>query len=205
MTSELLTWIGLGVLAYAIGSIPTAYLVTRFKMKRDIRLLGDQNSGAANVFRNVGPKAGMGVGAVDIIKGGVAVLVVRGIADNTGMEMMAGIAALAGHNWPAHLKFRGGRGAATAVGVMIAMIPLIALPLGALGLVALYYTKRATIALAMFLIAVAVLVWPAGYSTGVSLYALAIPLLVGLSHLCSTRIFAPVPMADHTESPLPQE
>jgi glycerol-3-phosphate acyltransferase PlsY len=203
--SELLTWIGLGVLAYAIGSIPTAYLVTRFKTKRDIRRLGDQNSGAANVFRNVGPKAGMGVGAVDIIKGGVAVLVVRGIADNTGMEMMAGIAALAGHNWPAHLKFRGGRGAATSVGVMIAMIPLIALPLGALGLVALYYTKRAIVALAMFLIAVAVLVWPAGYSTGVSLYALAIPLLVGLSHLCSTRIFAPVPVPGHTESPLPQE
>ena len=205
MISELLTWIGLGLLAYAIGSIPTAYLVTRFKVRRDIRLLGDQNSGAANVFRNVGTKAGMGVGAVDIIKGGVAVLVVRGIADNTGMEMMAGIAALAGHNWPAHLKFRGGRGAATAVGVMIAMIPLIALPVGALCLVALYYTKRAIVPLAMFLIAVAVLVWPAGYSTEVSLYALAIPLLVGLSHLCSTRIFAPAPAPGHTESPLPQK
>ena len=205
MALEVSVWIGFGVLAYAIGSFPTAYFVTRFISGRDIRQMGDYNSGAANVFRNVGPRAGLSVGAIDIIKGGVAVLIVRGLADNTGMEMMAGAAALAGHNWPVHLKFRGGRGAATAVGVLFAMVPLVALPLGALGLVALYYTRRAIVALAIFLIAVAVLVWPAGYSVWVSVYALIIPLMVGLSHLCSTRIFAAAAVVDRAEGPLPQE
>ena len=72
-----LTWIRLGVLSYAIGGIPTAYLVTRYIMGRDIRSLGDFNSGAANVFRNVGARAGMAVGGIAIIKGAVAVVVVH--------------------------------------------------------------------------------------------------------------------------------
>ncbi|MCI0829071.1 MAG: glycerol-3-phosphate acyltransferase, partial [Chloroflexi bacterium] len=47
-----MTWIGLGILCYAIGSVPTAYLFTRYMLGRDIRQMGDFNSGAANVFRN---------------------------------------------------------------------------------------------------------------------------------------------------------
>ena len=198
-----LTWISLGVLSYAIGGIPTAYLVTRYIMGRDIRSLGDFNSGAANVFRNVGARAGMAVGAIDIMKGAVAVVVVRVLADNTGMEMMAGALALAGHNWPVHMKFRGGRGAATAVGVLIAMLPLIALPIGALCLVILYYTKRAIVPLAVFLVALPVLAWPSGHSVAVAVYALAVPLMVGLSHVVSTRLLATT--ATGGDVPLPQE
>ncbi len=200
-----LTWISLGVLSYAIGGIPTAYLVTRYIMGRDIRSLGDFNSGAANVFRNVGPRAGLAVGAIDIVKGAAAVVVVRVLADNTGMEMMAGIVALAGHNWPVHMKFRGGRGAATAVGVLIAMLPVVALPIGALSLVVLYYTRRAIIPLAIFLIAIPVLAWPSGHSVAVARYALAVPLMVGLSHVVSTRLLASAPSGDPGEVPLPQE
>ena len=72
MVWEALTWVGAALLAYVIGSIPTAYLVTRYIMGRDIRGLGDYNSGAANVFRSVGPRAGLGVGGIDIVKGAVA-------------------------------------------------------------------------------------------------------------------------------------
>ncbi len=187
-----LTWIILGALSYAIGGIPTAYLVTRYILGRDIRSVGDFNSGAANVFRNVGARAGLAVGAVDIIKGAVVVVMVRVLTDNTGMEMMAGGLALAGHNWPVHMKFRGGRGAATAVGVLIATLPLVGLPVGALGLVILYYTRRAIVPLALFLIALPVLAWPAGHSVSVAVYALAVPLMVGLSHVVSTRLLAPV-------------
>ena len=187
-----LTWISLGALSYAIGGIPTAYLVTRYILGRDIRSVGDFNSGAANVFRNVGARAGLAVGAVDIIKGAVVVVMVRVLTDNTGMEMMAGGLALAGHNWPVHMKFRGGRGAATAVGVLIATLPLVGLPVGALGLVILYYTRRAIVPLALFLIALPVLAWPAGHSVSVAVYALAVPLMVGLSHVVSTRLLAPV-------------
>ena len=190
MVWEALTWVGAALLAYVIGAIPTAYLVTRYIMGRDIRGLGDYNSGAANVFRSVGPRAGLGVGGIDIVKGVVAVVAVRLLADNTGMQMMAGFAVLAGHNWPVFLRFRGGRGAATSVGVLIAILPALTLPIGALSLVILYYTKKAIFALALFLVAVPVLSWTAGYSPELIAYSFAVPIFIGFCHVLSTRIMA---------------
>ena len=185
---EIAQWLGLGLLAYFIGATPTAYLFARFILGRDIRGMGDNNSGAANVFREVGPRAGLACGAIDIIKGGVAVLAVRFIVHDTGIEMLAGICALAGHIWPVYLRFRGGRGAAVAVGVLIAMLPLIALPVGALSLFALYHTRKAIVALAMFLVGIPVLAWPAGYPVEVAIYALLVPVLAGVCHYYSTRV-----------------
>ncbi len=186
-----MTWIWLGLLAYAIGSIPSAYLFTRYMLGRDIRQLGDMNAGAANVFRNVGPKAGIAVGSIDIIKGALAIVLAKLLVDNTGMEMMAGGAAIAGHNFPVHLKFRGGRGAATAVGVLLASVPLIGLPAGALCILLLYVTKKAIYPLSVFLIAIPAFTWPVGYSVDLAVYAVAIPISIGLSHFYSTRILNP--------------
>ena len=205
MQWDALTWAGMAILSYAIGGIPTAYVATRAVLHRDIRHLGDRNVGAANVYRSVGPRVGFAVGAIDIAKGAAAVLLVRGLVDSTGMEMMAGAAALAGHNWPIHLRFRGGRGAASAIGVLLAMLPAIAIPIGILTLVILYFTRKAIAALAFFLIALPVFAWLADYSPAVAFYALAIPLMVGLSHFVSTRIL-PSPMAEEGGSlALPQE
>ena len=186
-----MTWAGLGILSYAIGSLPTAYLFTRYILGQDIRQMGDLNSGAANVFRNVAAKAGVAVGAIDIIKGGVVVVLAMVLVDDTYMEMMAGGAALAGHNFPVHLKFRGGRGAATAVGVLIASLPLIGLPIGAICLVVLYVTRKAIYHLAIFLIGLPVLAWPVEGSVALAIYAVAIPVAVGLSHFFTTRILNP--------------
>ena len=198
-------WAGLGILSYAIGSIPTAYLFTRYILGRDIRQIGDFNSGAANVYRNVSAKAGMAVGAIDIIKGGLVIVLAKLLVNDTGMEMMAGAAALAGHNYPVHLRFRGGRGAATAVGVLIASLPIIGLPVGAFGLVVLYFTRKAIYSLAVFLIAIPVLAWPVGYSPALAVYAVAVPIAIGLSHFLSTRIFNPGAARDTGDAPLRQE
>ena len=203
-----MTWIGLGILCYAIGSVPTAYLFTRYILGRDIRQMGDFNSGAANVFRNVGAKAGVAVGIIDILKGGLVIVLAKVLVDDTGMEMMAGAAALAGHNFPVHLRFRGGRGAATAVGVLIASLPVIGLPVGVLCLFVLYFTRKVIYALAVFLVAIPVLSWPAGYSVSLAVYAVAIPVAVGLSHFFTTRVLnrgAAGKTGDAGESPLPQE
>ena len=186
-----MTWIWLGLVCYAIGSLPTAYLFTRYILAQDIRDIGDNNSGAANVFRNVGAKAGVAVGAIDIVKGSVIIVLAKVLVDDTGMEMMAGAAALAGHNFPVHLKFRGGRGAATAVGVLIASIPIVGLPVGAFCLVLLYFTHKAIYPLAVFLVAIPALTWPAGYSVSLAIYAVAMPMAVGLSHFFTTRILNP--------------
>lgn len=186
-----MTWVGLGLLSYAIGSLPTAYLFTRYILGQDIRQMGDFNSGAANVFRNVGAKAGVAVGTIDIIKGGVVVVLAMVLVDDTYMEMMAGGAALAGHNFPVHLKFRGGRGAATAVGILIASLPLIGLPIGAICLVLLYVTRKSILPLAIFLIGIPALTWPVEGSVALAVYAVAIPVAVGLSHFFTTRILNP--------------
>ena len=197
MSWDGLTWFGLVVTSYLIGGIPTAYLTTRLLTGRDIHRLGDRNSGAANVFRNVGPKAGLIVGTIDIIKGAVAVLLAWVLVDSTALKMMAGVAVLAGHNWPVHLGLRGGRGAATAIGVLLAMLPVLAVPVGALTLVVLYLTRRAIKALGFFLIAVPVLAWPVGvlagpigYSYPVAIYPAAIAVMVGLTHYVSVRALA---------------
>ena len=192
VATEIARWVGFGLLAYLIGSIPTAYLFARFALGQDIRSVGDNNSGAANVYREVGPKAGMACGAFDIIKGGVAIIVVGVLANDTGIKMLAGVCAVAGHIWPIFLRFRGGRGAAVAVGVIIAMLPVFALPLGALSLVALYHTRKAMVALAMFLAGIPVLSWIAvltvDYSAALAGYALAVPVMAGLSHFYSTLL-----------------
>ena len=186
-----MTWVWLGVLCYAIGSLPTAYLFTRYILGQDIWQIGDFNSGAANVFRNVGAKAGVAVGAIDIIKGALVIVLAMVLVDDTRMEMMAGAAALAGHNLPVHLRFRGGRGAATAVGILIASVPIIGLPIGALCLVLLYLTHKAIYPLVVFLVVIPVLTWPIGYPVALAIYVVAIPIAVGLSHLFTTRIRNP--------------
>ena len=187
---EIAHWLGLGLLAYFIGATPTAYLFARFALGRDIRSIGDNNSGAANVYREIGPKAGLACGAIDIIKGGVAVIIVGVIANDAGIKMFGGVCAFVGHIFPIYLRFRGGRGAAVAVGVLIAMAPLFALPIGALSLVALYHTRKSMVALFMFLAGVPVLSWVAvltvGYDASLAGYALVVPVMAGLSHVYST-------------------
>ena len=188
---EALEWVGALLMGYLIGAAPTAYLVTRLAAGRDIRSMGDHNSGAANVFRNVGRRAGVAVGVIDIAKGAAAALLLRLLTGDPGLAMAAGIAAVAGHNWPVFLRFRGGRGAATAVGALLALLPMIALPLGALGLALLYFTRRAIYPLAFFLVGVPLLAWPADYSLSLTLFALAVPLFVGASHYYTTRLLRP--------------
>ena len=187
---EIAHWLGLGLLAYMIGAIPTAYLFARLALGRDIRSIGDNNSGAANVYREIGPKAGLACGALDIIKGGVAVIVVSAISNDSGIQMFGGICAFVGHIFPIYLRFRGGRGAAVAVGVLIASFPIIGLPVGALSLVALYHTRKAMVALFMFLAGIPVLTWVAvltvDYTPGEAGYALAVPVMAGLSHVYAT-------------------
>jgi len=183
-----LTGISLIFISYLIGGISSAYLVTRLVLGQDIRNLGDNNPGAANVFRNVSPKAGLTVGVLDILKGVLAVLLVRSLTDSTALELMAGVTVVAGHNWPIHLGFRGGRGAATAVGVLLIAVPLVSVPVAAVSLMVLQFTKRATVALGVFLITVPVLTFPVGYSYTMVSYVIAVPVLVGLTHYLNTKV-----------------
>src|SRR3989338_1638823 len=118
--------------AYIIGSIPTAYIFGRLLKGIDIREYGSGNIGATNVFRVIGKGPGIAVLVIDIIKGFIcATYLASGflyLAPVTRPELyriMAGLSAIAGHNWTIFLKFKGGKGVATSAGVVVGLIPKI--------------------------------------------------------------------------------
>ncbi len=110
--------------AYLIGSVPSAYLVARLWSGIDIRRYGSGNVGISNVYVQSGFKATVPVVLFDtIIKGAVPVIVASDKVLDLGLdvEVAAGIAAVAGHGWSIFVKFRGGRGIATVLGVLITL------------------------------------------------------------------------------------
>ncbi|MFC2068814.1 glycerol-3-phosphate acyltransferase [Chloroflexota bacterium] len=111
------------VCAYLIGSIPTAYIVTRLSKDIDIRAIGSQNMGAMNVFYKVGFIPGLLVLAVDIGKGASAIALARWLGVPMIYELLAGLAAVIGHIFPIFLNFYGGKGGATLIGIFAFLMP----------------------------------------------------------------------------------
>ncbi len=115
----------ISIAAYLLGSIPFGLLFARLFSGPDVRAAGSGNIGAANVARVVGKSAGILTLIFDAGKGSAAVwLAARYSEENAAWMMIAGIAALAGHCFPVWLKFRGGKGVATAAGVFLILSPL---------------------------------------------------------------------------------
>ena len=112
------------LLAYLLGSVSFSYLVCRRARGIDIRDVGSRNPGAANTFRQVGPVAGLVVLLADMLKGAVAVLPPVLFDAPEWAVFLSAVAVLAGHNWPVFLGFRGGKGAATVLGISFAMLPM---------------------------------------------------------------------------------
>lgn len=128
------------IIAYFIGGINNAYIFTKFIKKIDIRNYGSGNAGATNVLRVLGFKAAFPVFMLDALKGVVAVLLGRLIAGNLG-AMLAGIAVVCGHNWPALLGFRGGKGIATSFGVIMTINPVLGIYAFIIGILTIVFTK----------------------------------------------------------------
>lgn len=112
------------IIGYLLGSIPFAYIIARLKIGIDIRQRGSGNVGALAVWREVGPAFGIVALASDVGKGVLAVYVARWLGLDILWICVAGFAAVAGHNWPVFLKFQGGKGAATIMGVLLAFMPV---------------------------------------------------------------------------------
>jgi acyl phosphate:glycerol-3-phosphate acyltransferase len=126
--------------AYAIGSVPFALLLAR-RWGADLRRTGSGNLGAANVLRASGVTAGVLVALLDIAKGAFSVLLAQRLTDNPSAPAMAGLAAILGHIYPAWLRFRGGKGVATACGVFSILTPVALPPALAMFIVGVWITK----------------------------------------------------------------
>ena len=109
--------------AYLLGSVPSAYIAGRLSRGIDIRTVGSRNVGALNVLHQVGPGAAIAVLVGDTLKGTLAVLMAIWILDSPWALACGAIGVVAGHNWPLFLWFRGGKGAATVLGVSLAVAP----------------------------------------------------------------------------------
>lgn len=111
------------LLGYLLGSIPTAYLVARWRAGVNIRYVGEGNVGARNVWHVVGPFWGFLVGFLDILKGFSAVMLAWALGASFYGAILAGPAAIVGHAFPLFLRFQGGKGVSTTAGVLIAWSP----------------------------------------------------------------------------------
>jgi acyl phosphate:glycerol-3-phosphate acyltransferase len=129
------------VLAYLIGSVPFAFLVAKRWGTPDLRRTGSGNLGAANVLRASGVKAGVLVALLDVGKGAAGVLVASRLDGFAAAPAVAGLAAIVGHIYPVWLRFRGGKGVATACGVFTALAPGAVVPALAVFLISAWLTK----------------------------------------------------------------
>jgi acyl phosphate:glycerol-3-phosphate acyltransferase len=122
------------VISYILGSIPFSYLLGRIIKGIDIRKMGSCNVGATNLMRCAGRPLGVSALVLDISKGVIAVTVIAALFYKPDtiynphiFKVFLGFSAVAGHVWTVFLKFKGGKGVATAIGVLIGLSPLAAI------------------------------------------------------------------------------
>ena len=127
------------ILAYLIGSIPSGLIIGKTVFNTDVRQYGSKNIGATNTYRVIGLKAALPVFLCDALKGAAGVVLLSSYGPM--YMILGGILAMMGHNWSIFLGFKGGRGVATGLGVLIALSPLVALIAFLVWGVIVYFTK----------------------------------------------------------------
>ena len=115
------------VLTYMVASVPTGPILATLYADVDVTQQGSGNIGATNVYRALGPKFGVATLIGDILKGLFPVLLSGLVSDLPWFPALIGLVAFTGHCWPAYLEFRGGKGVATAAGVLLGLAPFVAL------------------------------------------------------------------------------
>ena len=129
------------VAAYLLGSVPFALLLARRWGTADLRLIGSGNVGAANVMRASGVTPAILVVILDMAKGAAGVLLAARVSENAVAPAAAGVAAVIGHIYPVWLRFRGGKGVATACGAFSVLAPAAVPPAFGIFVLAVWLTK----------------------------------------------------------------
>jgi glycerol-3-phosphate acyltransferase PlsY len=129
------------IFAYLLGSVPTGVILARAFSEVDPRTQGSKNIGATNIYRTAGKKLGVITLLGDILKGLIPVVITRSALDSHFWIGAVALAAFLGHLYPIYLKFKGGKGIATALGAFLALAPLAAI-LSFLVFAAVVYKSR---------------------------------------------------------------
>ena len=159
------------IIGYLLGSIPSAYLAGRLRKGVDIREVGSKNMGAMNVYYQVGLMEAVLVTLADLGKGIGAILLVRwlsGIPLISGFDLLTGLtsaAGIIGHIFPVFLKFRGGKGGATAIGILLFLMPRAIPFLVIVFAIALLITRNPTFSYSLLLIVFPFVAWRIYFDT----------------------------------------
>jgi glycerol-3-phosphate acyltransferase PlsY len=151
------------IVAYLLGSIPFGYLIVRSKEGADIRETGSGGTGATNVSRRAGKAAGIYTLVLDALKGAVAVVwavVLVGSSSRAAwIVTAAAIAVIVGHIFPVWLRFRGGKGVATGVGVFLMLAPVALLCAGVLFVAIVFFTRYVSLGSMVAAATIPLFVW----------------------------------------------
>ncbi len=164
IVNEVITGFVVIIIAYLLGSIPSAYIVTRLATGQDIRRLGSGNVGGNNVYRHVGLRAAIPVATFDVGKGTAAVAIAYWLLEAPLYEphlfvLLAGIAVVAGHMWSVYLKFTGGNGLSATIGALAIIMPWELLIVIALLLVLKVITHNLVLSVNISLLSVPISAW----------------------------------------------
>ncbi len=170
------------IAAYLIGSLPFGYLLTQVIKKTDIRNYGSGNIGATNVLRVMGWKAALPVFVLDMLKGVTAVLLAKAVTDLPAVYLTAGFLALVGHSFPVFLRFKGGKAAATGIGVVVMISGWAALSLIVIAILVIIITRYVSLGSITGALAVPLFFLLLGFELSYIIFGLATAALIGYRH-----------------------
>ena len=169
------------IFSYLLGSIPTGYIVGALAGV-DIRKVGSGNVGATNVARVVGKKRGLLTLIADVTKGFLPVFVAGRLGLSHTAVALVAIAAFLGHLYPLFLKFRGGKGVATALGVLLALAPMATVVLIALFGVVAGSSRLVSLSSIVAALAAPIMLWSLSYSPIVIATGVFLAVMITVRH-----------------------
>ncbi|TRZ49889.1 MAG: hypothetical protein D4S01_07740 [Dehalococcoidia bacterium] len=181
------------VVGYLLGSIPSAYLAARRAKGKDIRQLGSGNVGGLNTYREIGTKSAVAVAIVDIGKGAAAVAVAYWLLDLSQLWVLAaGLAAVIGHMWMVWLKFSGGKGVGTTVGVLATLMPVYGYWPGliiflVIIVIPLLITRNVALSTSTALACLPIIMWQVTHQGYFIIWSIVLGIIIGLKYLPTAR------------------
>lgn len=170
------------VLGHVCGSVPSGLWLVQAFHGIDIRNYGSKNVGTTNVFRTVGPKTAVLVLIADAFKGILAVGIMSYVFHNPLLDVVTALGALLGHNYSLFLGFKGGKGVATALGLLIFMMPKVAVASFGIWLVCVLLTRYVSLGSIMAAIFTPPLAWYLGYPSAYVIFSVVAAFFVVLRH-----------------------
>jgi len=175
------------LVGYGLGSIPFGLLLTRAAGLGDVRAIGSGNIGATNVLRTGNKKLAAATLLLDLLKGTAAVLLIRVLMPATPeADTLAGVAAFLGHLFPVWLGFKGGKGVATYIGVLLGLFWPVVLIFAGVWIVIAYFSRYSSLAALVATVVVPLALWVLGENILAAVFAL-LTVVVWVKHRANIR------------------